>query len=131
MTTLSSRTRRTTGWRTRAVAVAGTAGLALVAGLGAAAADTTTPSPAASAPVASASAATTGAPVTFTVGILDDVDSLNPFTGIVATDYEVWQAMYDTLSTYSAKDFSPSRRWPARPRSRPTARPGRTPSAPG
>jgi peptide/nickel transport system substrate-binding protein len=45
--------------------------------------------------------------VTFTVGILNDVDSLNPFTGIVAESYEVWQTMYDTLTTTSAKDFSP------------------------
>jgi peptide/nickel transport system substrate-binding protein len=46
--------------------------------------------------------------VTFTVGILNDVDSLNPFTGIVAEAYEVWQTMYDTLTVDSAKDFSPT-----------------------
>ncbi|MEO3807678.1 ABC transporter substrate-binding protein [Sphaerisporangium sp. B11E5] len=43
----------------------------------------------------------------FTVGILSDVDSVNPFTGIVVEAYEVWGLMYDTLTGYSAKDFSP------------------------
>jgi peptide/nickel transport system substrate-binding protein len=45
--------------------------------------------------------------VTFTVGLLQDVDSMNPFTGIAAASYEVWQTMYDTLTTTSAEDFSP------------------------
>jgi peptide/nickel transport system substrate-binding protein len=45
--------------------------------------------------------------VTFTVGTLNDVDSLNPFTGVVAESREVWQTMYDTLTTTSATDFSP------------------------
>ena len=59
----------------------------------------------------SASAATSPSPVpvttsvdpapesakaTFTVGIVEDVDSLNPFTGIDAEAYEVWGMMYDT-----------------------------------
>jgi peptide/nickel transport system substrate-binding protein len=43
----------------------------------------------------------------FTVGILSDVDSVNPFTGIVVEAYETWGLMYDTLIGYSAKDFSP------------------------
>jgi peptide/nickel transport system substrate-binding protein len=64
-------------------------------------------------PAAAAGAATTPTPsasgqkVTFTIGMLSDVDSLNPFTGIVAESYEVWNAIYDTLMSYSAKDFSP------------------------
>jgi peptide/nickel transport system substrate-binding protein len=45
--------------------------------------------------------------VTFTVGITTDVDSLNPFIGIVAEAYEVYQVMYDYLVGYSPKDFSP------------------------
>lgn len=45
--------------------------------------------------------------VTFTVGILNDVDSLNPYTGIVAEAYEAWNLMYDTLTGTSDKDFSP------------------------
>jgi peptide/nickel transport system substrate-binding protein len=45
--------------------------------------------------------------VTFTVGIINDVDSLNPFIGILAETYEVWALMYDYLVGYSQKDFSP------------------------
>jgi peptide/nickel transport system substrate-binding protein len=29
--------------------------------------------------------------LTFTVGIINDVDSLNPFIGILAESYEVWR----------------------------------------
>jgi peptide/nickel transport system substrate-binding protein len=47
------------------------------------------------------------AKATFTVGIVEDVDSLNPFTGINAEAYEAWGMMYDTLIGYSQKDFSP------------------------
>jgi peptide/nickel transport system substrate-binding protein len=43
----------------------------------------------------------------FTVGITDDVDSMNPFTGIVSTAYEMYQLMYPTLTENSADDFSP------------------------
>jgi peptide/nickel transport system substrate-binding protein len=45
--------------------------------------------------------------LTFTVGIINDVDSLNPFIGILAETYEVWGLMYDYLVGQSAKDFSP------------------------
>jgi peptide/nickel transport system substrate-binding protein len=45
---------------------------------------------------------------TLTVGTTQDVDSLNPFVGILATSYEVYQMTYDTLTGYSAKDFSPT-----------------------
>jgi peptide/nickel transport system substrate-binding protein len=48
----------------------------------------------------------TPAKVTFTVGITQDVDSLNPFTGIVSSAYEMYQLNYDTLTDYAAKDFS-------------------------
>ncbi len=54
----------------------------------AAATASTSPSPS---PVASGAAAD----VTFTVGISQDVDSLNPFKGIVAEAYEMWGLMYD------------------------------------
>ncbi|MGZ4594000.1 MAG: ABC transporter substrate-binding protein [Actinomycetes bacterium] len=43
---------------------------------------------------------------TFTVGITQDVDSLNPFTGIVSSAYEMYQLNYDTLTDYGQKDFS-------------------------
>jgi peptide/nickel transport system substrate-binding protein len=45
--------------------------------------------------------------LSFTVGIVNDVDSLNPFIGILAESYEVYQLMYDYLVGSSAKDFSP------------------------
>ncbi|MGH3498465.1 MAG: ABC transporter substrate-binding protein [Nocardioidaceae bacterium] len=45
--------------------------------------------------------------VTFTVGILNEVDSFNPFLGIVAESYEAWALMYDYMITYSMKDMSP------------------------
>src|SRR4051794_31736399 len=44
--------------------------------------------------------------VTFTVGVTQDVDSLNPFTGIAAASYEIYQLNYDTLTDYAQKDFS-------------------------
>ena len=42
----------------------------------------------------------------FTVGITQDVDSTNPFTGIAAASFEAYQMMYPTLTEYSAADFS-------------------------
>ncbi|MCU0262997.1 MAG: ABC transporter substrate-binding protein [Candidatus Nanopelagicales bacterium] len=59
----------------------------------------------------SPSAAASAVPISaespaFTVGITDDVDSLNPFTGIVSTSYEMYQLMYPTLTDYAADDFA-------------------------
>jgi peptide/nickel transport system substrate-binding protein len=45
--------------------------------------------------------------VVFTVGILNDVDSFNPFLGIEAESYEMWALMYDYMISYSMKDMSP------------------------
>ncbi|TKK86424.1 ABC transporter substrate-binding protein [Herbidospora galbida] len=45
--------------------------------------------------------------LTFTIGIQSDVDSTNPFTGIVVEAYETYALMYDYLTTSSAKDVSP------------------------
>ena len=42
----------------------------------------------------------------FTVGVSQDVDSLNPFVGITAAAYEIWQLVYPTLTQYGAEDFS-------------------------
>lgn len=84
--------------RLAAIAVLALAALGAVPAGGSPASATTTPTVTA-----------TGAPAgegTFTVGILNDVDSLNPFTGIVAEAYEVWGTMYDTLTGTSEKDFS-------------------------
>jgi peptide/nickel transport system substrate-binding protein len=44
---------------------------------------------------------------TLTVGLTQDVDSLNPFVGILSASYEIYQLAYDTLTEYGAKDFSP------------------------
>ena len=63
-------------------------------GVGAAHAESPSPSPAAV------------APATLTVGITQDIDSANPFTGIVASAYEIYQMQYPTLTEYSAQDFS-------------------------
>ena len=65
---------------------------------------------ASSSPSASPTVTATPPPVTkttFTVGFLQDVDSLNPFVGILASSYEAWNVTYDVLVQYSAKDFSP------------------------
>jgi len=43
----------------------------------------------------------------FRVGVLQDVDNLNPFKGITAAAYETWALMYDSLTGYAAEDFSP------------------------
>jgi peptide/nickel transport system substrate-binding protein len=47
-----------------------------------------------------------GGKTTFTVGIKESVDSLNPFTGINASSYELYQINYDQLTNYGQKDFS-------------------------
>ena len=44
--------------------------------------------------------------VTFTVGTTQDIDSLNPLTGALVIDYEVWNLEYATLTDKAAKDFS-------------------------
>ncbi len=54
----------------------------------------------------SPSASGSAAPKVLTVGIVNDVDSLNPFVGFLVESYEVWGLMYDTLTGYGADDFS-------------------------
>ncbi len=76
----------------------GAGALALALGLGvtvsaAASSSSSSPSPSSSKTV-------------FTIGITQDIDSANPFTGIVAEAYEIFQMEYPTLTEYSAKDFS-------------------------
>lgn len=53
-----------------------------------------------------ASAETTSAKRVLTVGIVNDIDSLNPFVGYVVEAYEVWGLMYDSLTGYGQKDFA-------------------------
>jgi peptide/nickel transport system substrate-binding protein len=45
--------------------------------------------------------------VTFTVGLLNQPDSFNPFLGIEAESFEMWALTYDYLIGYSLKDMSP------------------------
>jgi peptide/nickel transport system substrate-binding protein len=45
--------------------------------------------------------------VTFTVGLQNEPDSLNPFLGFEAPSYEMWALTYDYLVGYSMEDMSP------------------------
>lgn len=47
-----------------------------------------------------------GEKTVFTVGITQDVDTTNPFTGIAAASFEAYQMMYPTLTEYAAADFA-------------------------
>lgn len=58
-------------------------------------------------PAAAVPPAQAADPVVFTVGMLADVDSLNPFTGILAESYEIFQLQYSTLLSSSSVDFTP------------------------
>ena len=44
---------------------------------------------------------------TFTVALTDEVDSLNPFLGVLANSYEMWALTYNFMVGYSMKDMSP------------------------
>ncbi len=44
---------------------------------------------------------------TFTVALINDVDSFNPFLGIEAQSFEMWALTYDYMITYSMEDMSP------------------------
>lgn len=59
-------------------------------------------------PVAIVPQAQAADPVVFTVGMLSDVDSLNPFTGVLAESYEIFQLQYSTLLSTSSADFTPA-----------------------
>jgi peptide/nickel transport system substrate-binding protein len=52
------------------------------------------------------SGATSAKKVTFTVGITQDIDSLNPFSGYLASSYEIYSLNYTRLTDYGLKDFS-------------------------
>lgn len=43
----------------------------------------------------------------FVIGMKQDIDSLNPYVGVVSAAYETYQLMYDYLIGTSDKDFSP------------------------
>lgn len=44
---------------------------------------------------------------TFTIGYSQDIDTLNPFAGFLSISYEVYADVYDLLTGWSQKDFSP------------------------
>jgi peptide/nickel transport system substrate-binding protein len=44
--------------------------------------------------------------VTFTVGLTNDYDTLNPVVGVEVPDYEVWNLQYATLTDKAADDFA-------------------------
>jgi peptide/nickel transport system substrate-binding protein len=55
-----------------------------------------------------ASAASKDPKITFTVGLLRNADSLNPFLGITAPAYEMWALMYDYMIGYNLSDMAPN-----------------------
>jgi peptide/nickel transport system substrate-binding protein len=87
------------GGHRRHRSAAGVAALALAAGA--------LSIPAVASPSAADSTSGSDEPVTFTVGLLNEVDSFNPFNGIEASSYEMWALTYDFLVGYSMKDMSP------------------------
>ena len=87
--TVASRPARV--WRRLAVAVAA---------LGVAALPATTA-------VAQSSPSPSTAEKTFTIGYSQDIDTLNPFAGFLSISYEVYADVYDLLTGWSQKDFSP------------------------
>jgi peptide/nickel transport system substrate-binding protein len=44
--------------------------------------------------------------VTFTVGQLQDVDSINVTVGVLVIDYEIWNLIWPSLTNMAAKDFA-------------------------
>jgi peptide/nickel transport system substrate-binding protein len=61
---------------------------------------------AAVAAVSLAGSAEAAKPVTFTVGLQQDIDSMNPLVGVNVSSYEVWNLQYATLTDKAAKDFA-------------------------
>lgn len=55
---------------------------------------------------AAAGAEDDGDKVVFTVGLVNDYDSLNPIIGVEVPDYEVWNLQYATLTDKAADDFA-------------------------
>lgn len=45
-------------------------------------------------------------PVTLTVGLMQDIDSLNPTAGYLVSAYEFWNMQYATLTDKAAADFA-------------------------
>lgn len=65
------------------------------------------PAAADDAPSAGASGTAQRSRTSFVIGVKQDIDSLNPYVGVVASAFETYQLMYDTLTTSRAADFAP------------------------
>ena len=57
-------------------------------------------------PLAASPASAADEPVVLTIGIGEDLDSANPFTGLSSLAYELFTLQYPTLTQYAADDFS-------------------------
>ena len=57
-------------------------------------------------PFAGATSAAADEPVVLTIGVGEDLDSANPFTGLSSLAYETFTLQYPTLTQYAADDFS-------------------------
>jgi peptide/nickel transport system substrate-binding protein len=87
---------------------------ALVAGFAAAAACALMATPAVADPSSSPSTPADGAASapahtasTFVIGLKQDIDSLNPYDGVLASAFDAYQMMYDYLTDVSPKDMTP------------------------
>jgi peptide/nickel transport system substrate-binding protein len=56
--------------------------------------------------VTTADASSGAAPITLTVGLMQDIDSLNPTAGYLVSAYETWNMQYATLTDKAADDFA-------------------------
>ncbi len=103
-------TRRSVRRRIRLRLAAGLASvvtLALMA-LGGAPALADDPTPSTDASSGASPSATVGAhgKGTFVMGLKQDIDSLNPYVGVLASSFDAYQMMYDYLTDTSPKDLS-------------------------
>ncbi len=85
----------------RARLLAATAAAALATGLA-----LTGPTSTATADSGSPTPSTSTTRTVFTVGVLQDIDSANPFTGITSAAYEIFQMEYPTLTQYDSSSFA-------------------------
>jgi peptide/nickel transport system substrate-binding protein len=56
--------------------------------------------------VAAGTAADAPSKVVYTVGVVRNIDTINPLVGVVVPDYEVWNLQYATLTDKAAADFA-------------------------
>ena len=57
-------------------------------------------------PSAPAGSAPTHGKTTFVIGLKQDIDSLNPYVGVLASAFDAYQMMYDYLTDAAPKDMS-------------------------